>query len=236
MRYGLQALKLILGLLTLILALRLLGKKNLSQLTPYDVVYIVVFGGILDATFYNDDIGLLPYVFSLAVWTASIYLINILVNRFELLRTAFKGTPDQIVDNGKLNLQLFKNNKLEMEQLRTAMRKNGVFSLKEVRDIFLESDGTFSVHKYADYQPVTNIGMNIKQEDDTNVLLIDEGEIETDTLKYIGKSKTWLEEEMEKLGIADLGRVAYCEWSPQDGFFFITKDDTIKQKREGHVN
>ena len=48
MSYGLQALKLIIGILTLTLTLRILGKLSFSQLTPYDVVYLIVFGGSSD--------------------------------------------------------------------------------------------------------------------------------------------------------------------------------------------
>ena len=55
MNYYLQAFKLVVGLLTLTLALRALGKHSLSQMTPYDVVYLIVFGGILDSTFFDDE-------------------------------------------------------------------------------------------------------------------------------------------------------------------------------------
>ncbi|NLC32206.1 MAG: DUF421 domain-containing protein [Clostridiales bacterium] len=236
MNYGLQALKLVFGLLSLLLALRMLGKRNLSQLTPYDAVYIIVFGGILDATFYNDEVGVFPFLFSIAVWTVSIYIIEILVRRFEFLRITFKGTPDHIVDNGKLNLRLFEKNNLEMEQLRMALRKNGIFSLKEVRDIYLEPDGSFSVNRFSDYQTVTNSGLNIQKEDDTTVLLIEEGKIETKALIYIGKSKDWLREELKKLGIDDISTVIYCEWSQLDGFYYKTEKDAIRLKKGGHAN
>ena len=81
MNYGLQASKLIIGLLTLTILLRVLGKHSLSQLTPYDVVYLIVFGGILDSTFYDDEIGILAFIFSVSIWSLSIYSIEFLVRK-----------------------------------------------------------------------------------------------------------------------------------------------------------
>lgn len=74
MSYGFQALKLIIGLLVLTLTLRLLGKHTIAQITPYDLVYIIVFGGILDSTFYDDKIAIMPFVFSTIIWSLSIYI------------------------------------------------------------------------------------------------------------------------------------------------------------------
>lgn len=45
MDYGLQIAKLLIGLISLIFVLRLLGKQSLSQMNPYDLVYIIVLGG-----------------------------------------------------------------------------------------------------------------------------------------------------------------------------------------------
>lgn len=237
MSYGLQALKLIIGLLTLTLLLRVLGKHSLSQLTPYDVVYLIVFGGILDSTFYDDEIGIGSFIFSVGIWSLSIYIIEFSVRKNSIFRVFFRGTPDHIVEDGKLNMKLFYKNNLEMEQLRIILRKNGIFSLREVKDIYLEPDGSFSINKYSHYQPITNSALNTdRSEDQLNVLLIDDGKIELSALKYIGKSKKWLLEEIKKLGIEDISNILYCEWSNKEGFYYKTKAEIITEKRHGYPN
>lgn len=117
-----------------------------------------------------------------------------------------------------------------------ALRKKGIFSLKEVRDIYLEPDGSFSVNQYSDYQTVVNASLNIKKGDDPNVLLIEEGKIETNALTYIGKTKEWLTDELQKLGVPDIKAVIYCEWSDGEGFYCKTENDAIRTKKSGHAN
>lgn len=226
MSYGYQALKLIIGLIVLTLTLRILGKQNMAQMTPYDVVYIIVFGGILDSTFYDDGIDIKAFIFSTVVWSLSIYIIEFLVRESETLRMFFRGKPDQIMENGKLNMKLFNKNNIDFEELRMILRQKGIFSLKEVKDVFIETDGNFSVIKYMDYQEIVNSALNLKvQESYPNILLIDEGEIEIRSLKSIEKSKQWLVDEMKALGINDISKVLYCEWSEIDGFYYKLKGE-----------
>ena len=237
MNYWLQALKLIIGLLFLTSILRVLGKQNLSQLTPYDVVYLIVFGGILDSTFYDDEIGIFPFIFSVIIWTICIYIIEMLVKRFDILRMFFRGKPECIFSHGEFNMYLVNKNKLEMEQIRMLLRKHSIFSLKGIKDIYLEIDGTLSVIKYKDYQQPVNSDLNIRLEEDClNVLLIDNGKFEPEALKYINRSEQWLKAEMEKLGIYDISGIVYCEWSSKEGFYYKTLDGAIVTKESGHLN
>ena len=95
MEYGLNAAKLAVGILMLIFILRLLGKKELAQITPYDVVYLLVFGGILEESLYDKKITLLHFIFSISVWAVMIYLIERLAMKFNVFRKLLKGSPDQ---------------------------------------------------------------------------------------------------------------------------------------------
>ncbi len=237
MNYGLQFFKLIIGLLVLTFTLRILGKNTMAQLTPYDLVYIIVFGGIIDSTFYDDKIGIIPFIFSAFIWSLSIYIIEFLVRKFHVLRMLFRGVPDLIMENGKFNMKLFKKNNLEMEQLRIILRQKGIFSLKEVKDIYLEPDGNFSVNMYVDYQPIVNSTFNIKNDEDPhNILLIDEGKIETTALKYIDRSVEWLSNEMLKLGITDMSEILYCEWSDNEEFYYKSASDIVSNEKKEFTN
>lgn len=134
-------------------------------------------------------------------------------------------------------MYLIEKNNLEMEQVRMLLRKNGIFSLKEVKDIFLEIDGSFSIIKYKDYQGIINKNLSIKDKEDyPNVLLIDDGEIEYEALKYINKTKEWLVSEMLELGCSDISKIIYCQWSDKEGFFYKTSDDVLVVKRNGYTN
>lgn len=124
-----------------------------------------------------------------------------------------------------------------MEELRMLLRKQGIFTLEEVRDIYLETDGSISLIKYKDLQGPTKKDLNIKDlEDEPSVLLVDDGVIEYQALKYINKSKEWLLDELSKINIYDLSTILYCEWPSDKGFFVKTDKDTLVIRDKGYPN
>ncbi|MCG3088848.1 DUF421 domain-containing protein [Sporosarcina cyprini] len=220
MDYVINGLKLVTGLIAFMIVIRALGKKHLAEMTPYDMIYLLMFGGILEETLYNPKISIWQFLFSLGVWVVAIYVIEKLVTKSNKVRILLKGEPDHLIVDGKINLHLMRKNQLEMEQLRSMLRQQGIFSLREVKDLFLEPGGDISINQYAKYKPVTCGDLKIdKQEEYPSVLLIDEGQIQQEVLHAIGKTESWLRQELTREGFPNPHDVIYCEWSKSDGFF-----------------
>ncbi|AMQ04997.1 DUF421 domain-containing protein [Sporosarcina psychrophila] len=232
MDYLINGAKLIIGLVALLVVIRLLGKKQLTQMTPYDVVYLLVFGGILEESLYDEKVSILLFLFSVSVWAIAIYVVEKVVTISNPLRILIKGEADRLINDGQINKRLMDKNQLEMEQLRTMLRKQGIFSLREVRDLFIEPGGDISVNQYAKYKTVVSQDINLENaEEEPTVLLIDEGQIKREVLGLIGKTEAWLYSEMERLGYVNLESILYCEWSKTEDFFIKTYDDTSNSKR-----
>ncbi len=212
-------LKLFVGLIALLVVIRLLGKKELAQLTPFDFVYTLVLGGILEESLFDEQIKVSHFLFALFLWALFIYVIEKAAQKWNKVRAILKGKPVKLIGDGHLNMQAFVKNHLDMEQLRSALREQGIFSLRVVRDLFLEPSGKITVNKYAKYDSITNgdLDMTVKEEEPT-VLLVDEGIIKEDVLAFLGKTKEWLMEELEKNG-ASSEKIAYGEWSETEGLF-----------------
>ncbi|QTD41977.1 DUF421 domain-containing protein [Sporosarcina sp. Te-1] len=220
MDYVINGFKLVIGLIAFMIVIRTLGKKHLAEMTPYDMIYLLMFGGILEETLYNPKISIWQFLFSLGVWVAAIYVIEKLVTKSNKVRILLKGEPDHLIVDGEINLKLMKKNQMEMEQLRTMLRQQGIFSLREVKDLFLEPGGDISINQYGKYKPVTCADLHIdKEEESPSVLLIDEGQIQYEVLHAIGKTEQWLRDEMEKESCSNPQEIIYCEWSKTDGFY-----------------
>jgi uncharacterized membrane protein YcaP (DUF421 family) len=229
MDYLINGMKLVIGLITFMIVIRLLGKKHLAEMTPYDIIYLIMFGGILEETLYDNTISIWMFIFSMAVWALSIFAIEKLVNKFNPLRILLKGEPDQLIANGKINQKAFKKNQLEMEQVRTMLRQQGIFSLREVRDMYIEPGGQISINSFAKYKSVVADDLDIeKKEEEPSVLLIDEGEVKEEVLNAIGKSVQWLQKGIREQGYNQAKGILYCEWSETDGFFIKGFADTIE--------
>lgn len=212
MDYIIMTVKMLVGIFILILIIRQLGRKQLSEMTPFDIVHLLVFGGLLDSTIYDDKVSIWTMIFVLFMWGLIVLLIEKITESSDTARDALMGTSDYILKDGKFNLDRLDRNKIEMEQLRVMLREKGVFSLKGVRDIILEPDGTPTVSMYED------------DEEDPTFLLIDGGNVKMRMLKMIGKDEEWLEDQLSDKGLK-VKNVLYCEWSESEGMFVKTFDD-----------
>ncbi|WP_059172251.1 DUF421 domain-containing protein [Bacillus sp. FJAT-27445] len=218
--YGTIALKLGVGFFALVVVTRLLGKKEMSQLTPYDFVFAILLGGIIEESIYDEKVSIFHVLFGVAVWGSLSFIVEKLSEKFEWIRTPLTGKASVLIKDGEINHKEMKKNQLEMEQLRALLRSQGVFSLQEVKYVFMETGGQISIMKKASADTVTPEMLNIKAKDvDPSLLLIDEGEINKEDLKEAGKDEKWLRDELEKEGISTIKEVYYAEWSPQEGFY-----------------
>lgn len=209
--------KLVVGLVGLLVVMRTLGKKAMSEITPFDLIYTLVLGGILEESIYDDAVQAGHILFALAVWGILIYGIEVFVQKNDEINHIVKGKPSVLIQNSQLNEEELDKNHMEMEQLRALLRSQNCFSLEEASYVILETGGEVSVMKNSDVESVLT------------VLLIDEGQIEEKTLKSIGKEKSWLLEEISNAGHPNLEKIIYAEWSQEKGLYIVPYSQIIRQ-------
>jgi uncharacterized membrane protein YcaP (DUF421 family) len=218
--YGIIALKLIIGLITLMVIVRAIGKKELAQITPLDFVYIVILGGILEESVFDDKVTIGHLIFALTIWALIIFLFEMIMRRFESIRVLIMGNPSLIIRDGELDIKAYKKSKLEFEQLRTLLRQQGIFSLKEVQYAYLEASGNISVMKYPKFEPVTPAQLEVEVDHkEPSVLLVAEGRIEEKGLRMIGKNEDWLRKNLKKEGYGLIEEIYFVEWTEREGFY-----------------
>ncbi|AUD14435.1 MULTISPECIES: DUF421 domain-containing protein [unclassified Planococcus (in: firmicutes)] len=212
--------KLFFGFIALMVMARLLGKKELAQLTPFDFIYAIVLGGIVEESIYEDTASWRHVWFAVAVWGALHYVVGKATLKSDWLRVWLKGESSILVKDGKFNVAELNRNRLEMEQLRIMLRQQGVFSFREVKDLYLEPGGEISLQKYAAQDKVTPEMLNLKPQDKAlNFLFIDEGEVNKGILSYLGKDLDWLKAELRSRGINEIEEVLYAEWAEDEGLY-----------------
>src|SRR5690606_27455585 len=96
--------KIICGLLALLAIIRLLGKKELSQITPFDFVYLLILGGLVEESVYDDKVTVWQVLYSVTLWAVLIYSIEKIVQRFDKTRPVIKGEPTIIINEGELDI------------------------------------------------------------------------------------------------------------------------------------
>lgn len=77
--------KLFLGFILLLIIMRLMGKRNLAQLNAGDVIYLLVFGGILEGSIYDEKIKYWHVILALVSWSLIIFLFEYLIYKSKRL-------------------------------------------------------------------------------------------------------------------------------------------------------
>ena len=170
----------------------------------------MVLGAIVGGVIYNPDTSTWQLIFSFAVWTAVNVALRYLM-RFRRIRQAIRGDTVMIVREGKLVLREFRRNGLEMEQFRTMLRENGIYSMFDVDNVRFETNGRITVAR--------------RNEPPESFLLVNGGKILDDSLCRSGKDKRWLIRHLRQLGYPDAEQLFCVEWTPGKGFYVAPMED-----------
>jgi uncharacterized membrane protein YcaP (DUF421 family) len=131
--------------LVLLLALRLSGKREIGQMTPFDLVVLLVIANAVQTAMVGPDTSLNGGILA----ALSLLVVNRLVNRLGLksrrLQEQLVGQPSLLVNNGELLEENLEREGVTAEEVMQALREHGIADLKTVKLAVLEVDGTISV-------------------------------------------------------------------------------------------
>ncbi|CQR56743.1 DUF421 domain-containing protein [Paenibacillus riograndensis] len=191
---------------------RLLGKKEISALTPFDFISAVILGDLVGNTIYEPDKSVLLLLFALAVWTVLSIIFEKITQRVRKLRKPLEGEPEILIRDGKLDLTKLRKNNLDFEQLRMMLRAKDTFSMNEVAYAIYETNGSLSILKKPQFEPATRKELDIKpQHTRLPRSLVEAGEVQRAALASLGHDETWLRRKLQEEGCPNLDSVAYAE-------------------------
>jgi uncharacterized membrane protein YcaP (DUF421 family) len=212
------AFELIVGFLVILLVLKLLGKIQFSQITPFDFITGLVMGNLLGDAIFDDKAGIKEILFSIILWGCLIYIVELLTQKSSLLRSILEGTPALLINRGQILYKNLKKSHIDLNQLQQMMRKQGYFSIFEAEFVILERDGQISVAPKHQYGAPTNQDLNIKEKQvNLSYALIMDGKVVEENLKEAGYNEEWLKKQLSKSKIKEYKEVFYAEWQENNG-------------------
>lgn len=212
------ATKMLLGSFGIFIVIRIIGKKAVSELTPFDLLYVIILGALVEEALYDDKVNILHVIFAITLWGGVVYLIEKILEKTEMLSSAVQGEPSVLIEKGKLNLKELNENYLDMEQLRSILRQHNCYSIHEVYYAILEINGSLTVITKEDKEIPT-------------FLLIEEGHIKYKTLNSLGKDEGWLRTNLAEMGYTAIEEIIYCEWHEERQDLLVGMfEDTISKK------
>ncbi len=126
------------------LLLRLLGKRELGQMAPFEVVMLVVIGDLIQQGVTHNDFsitGATLAIFTFAFWTV---VLGWLAYAFPALRKLLEDEPRVIIQNGQLLKANLRRDRMTVEEVESEMRLAGIATVSEVDWAILEPNGKIS--------------------------------------------------------------------------------------------
>jgi uncharacterized membrane protein YcaP (DUF421 family) len=131
--------------LFILIAFRFTGKRQVGQLTPFDLVLLLIISNVVQNAVIGNDNSLGGGIIGAVTILALNYFVVGINYRFKGLRRLMAGEPTLLVHNGRVLQDKMARERITMEDLDAALRKSGVVSVEKVRYAVLEENGQISV-------------------------------------------------------------------------------------------
>src|SRR6266496_809845 len=129
----------------LLVALRVAGRRELAQMTSFDLVLLLVISNAVQNSINAGDNSLTGGIISAVVLVLLNWTIGYATFRWRRVERLVEGKPLRIVSDGKVHMGAPKRELLTLSELRSALRKQGIVRIADCRLVVLEPDGTLSV-------------------------------------------------------------------------------------------
>jgi len=129
----------------MMIALRLTGKKQLSQLNTTDVILILLISNAVQNAMVGNNTSLLGGVIAASVLFIINFILRKLMYKYRKLGEFLQEKPEILIHDGKLDFKILSKLDITSNELKEAMREHGVENFDQVKLAMLEVDGNISI-------------------------------------------------------------------------------------------
>ena len=131
--------------LFVLVALRVLGKREFGQLSPLELVSLLMIPEIVSQALTGDDYSLTNAFVGVATLFVLVFATSLLMHRFKKAEVAVAGEPTVLVHRGELFERALNVTRVTPDEVFSEMHKSGLQSLDEVEWAILETDGSIAI-------------------------------------------------------------------------------------------
>ena len=192
------AIKLTMGLLSLVLVINISGKGNLAPSSAMDQVLNYVLGGIVGGVIHNPGINILQYFIILMIWTMIVLILKWLKTNSVLFKSILDGQPVILINKGILDVEACRRMGLTANDIAFKLRTNGVYSVRKVKRAVLEQNGQLIIV--------------LQDEENPKYPIITDGTVQTNILEIIDKDMNWLQKQLKEIGYENISDIFLAEY------------------------
>ncbi|MBE6154933.1 MAG: DUF421 domain-containing protein [Firmicutes bacterium] len=198
------------------LAYRIMGKREIGQLGVIDLIVSILIAELVAISIENINDSIFMTILPICILVVLELTLGYLSVKSRTFRTVFGGKPSLIIIDGKINYHEMVKQRYSLDDLLLSLRQKEIRNIEDIEYAFLEPNGKLSIFKYNFFRIKSAYPMP----------LIVDGNIQDKALKYIHKTKAWLERElkMKNLEVKDVFYAFY----KKNQIYLVKRNETLK--------
>ena len=191
----------LISMITLLIATKILGKKQVSQLSLFDYVIGISIGNFTAEMILVLETQLINGIVAILTFGIIGYIISLLTVKSIYLRRFFSGTPTTIIEDGKILVKALKKVNIDINDLLEQARNEGYFNIDDISYAIMEINGKISFLPKDNLSPVKKKDLNIKKEKEIfPINIIIDSKLMKENIKNSDKNISWFIKELKKQG------------------------------------
>ncbi len=215
----------VISLILLFIVTKIIGKKQVSELSLFDYVIGISIGNFAAEMIINTDVPFTYGIIALFVFGIMALLVSKVTMKNITLRRILIGKPNILVERGQLLEDNFRKTKYDIHDFLEQCRISGYFDVSQIEYAVVEANGKLSILPKAEYQPVTPKDMNLKVDPVRLVAnLIVDGRVMKNALEYMHKDEQWLQKELKVKGYTSYENILLATLDVQEKLIVYEKN------------
>ncbi|MCI2059113.1 MAG: DUF421 domain-containing protein [Oscillibacter sp.] len=226
------ALVTLLSLAVLFLLTKLMGTKQVSQMTMFDYVVGITIGSIAAELATELEKPAKPLT-ALILYGVAAFVISVLTNKFLRFRSTVTGKPLVLLDNGVIYRENLKRARLDLNEFLTFCRMSGYFDLSQLQTAVLEHNGSVSFLPREPHRPATPSDLNLNPRQSLmQIPFIMDGALLPANIRRAGKEDAWVHRTLLKEGYRSEADVLLAIWDGRETLTVFPMEPPAGQRPE----
>lgn len=210
-----------------VLLLRIMGKRQIGQLQPYELVVIIMISELAAIPMQNTGIPILNGIIPIIILVAAEITLSYISLKSEKARGMICGKPSILIENSKIIETELQRLRYNINDLLEQLRLKNVPDITDVEYAILETSGQLSVILKSEKRPVQPMDLNILPPSEfLPVTLVIDGQIIQQNLSKMNIDAHWLQRKLDESGINSPQKILLATLDIHGNFYYQVKSDS----------
>ncbi len=211
-----------------VIGLRLMGKRQIGQLQPYELVIVIMLSALAAIPMENTGIPLTSGLFPIFTLIVAQVAISYVCLKSERARSVVCGTPSVLIENGRIVEKELARLRYNINDLLEQLRAKNTPNVADVEFAILETSGELSIIPKSQKRPLMPADINLAtMYEGLPVTLIIDGYLFRKNLAGINLDEDWLTSELQKLGVNSYREVLFASLDTEGKLFYQVKTKAV---------